>query len=605
MDPFPSVARIYSLVRQEEKQQEIHTLSNTVPEAAALNFQRQNYRQSQPHNSGKFGKEQASNQPFNNKPQGPTHQNGKLSPYCDHCKTVGHYKETCYKIHGYPPKNFHANAISAVIAPHSAANAPHSAAPLTFTMDQYSKLLSGRIAEFSMEQNINLAANDGSRRGSWVRTKDEITQISTGMQQAWSTHSPHCTESGLQAWRSETCWALVHCLVHREARHGSRLPPQPLQGSSPSATKSAKDGGSFTGVQNQSLGVQNRSSSPAWCYDGVKPCENDAALKERAIEIIVRAHNEIKLIEFKPSIIAASALLLSSHELFPLQFSAFKASISSCEYEKLLKCFDTMQEMVEMEEGFDSMSMSMSSSTRTPVSVLDYKCSSKSSVSQRTTTTTAVMLLIQATCDGGLHMFVVHGGHLQLLQYSSFRLLFGCSLDVSLFLATVFALPFIYAKRLQAIWSLFINLMSRLHPSSSGQLSSSSSADDLEAQQPVTPPVEQNQRQFWLQWRNIVMAFCFTSALEIALLFAQTKSQLPLSFYILSLAILLTFLCLFVANFIGPHFTNTAQVLEKIAALLFATTVVFTIAIPLPLILKCVIWALYAIALFAVLLLRT
>ncbi|KAK1556580.1 hypothetical protein Q3G72_008080 [Acer saccharum] len=115
------------------------------------------------------------------------------------------------------------------------------------------------------------------------------------------------------------------------------------------------------------------------------------ALKDRAIEIIFRAHNEIKLIEFKPSIIAASALLLSSHELFPLQFSAFKASISSCEYvnkEKLLKCFDTMQEMVELEEGFDSMSMS--SSTRTPVSVLDYKCSSKSSVSQRTTATTAM-----------------------------------------------------------------------------------------------------------------------------------------------------------------------------------------------------------------------
>ncbi|TXG72762.1 hypothetical protein EZV62_001341 [Acer yangbiense] len=163
---------------------------------------------------------------------------------------------------------------------------------------------------------------------------------------------------------------------------------------------------------------------------------------------------------------------------------------------------------------------------------------------------------------------------------------------------------------LQEIYSLLINLMSRIHPtsdppSSSGQLSSSSSADDLEAQQPVTAPVvvvEQNHSQFWLQWRNIVMAFCFSSALEIALLFAQTKSQLPLSFYILSLAILLTFLCLFVANFIGPHFTNTAQLLEKIAALLVATTVVFTIAIPLPLILKCVIWVLYAVALFAVLL---
>ncbi|KAK3183323.1 hypothetical protein Dsin_030609 [Dipteronia sinensis] len=154
---------------------------------------------------------------------------------------------------------------------------------------------------------------------------------------------------------------------------------------------------------------------------------------------------------------------------------------------------------------------------------------------------------------------------------------------------------------LQAIWSLFINLMSRLHPTSDDP-PSSSSADDLEAQQQPVVVVEQNHSQFWLQWRNIAMAFCFTSALEIALLFAQTNSQLSVSFYILSLAILLTFLCLFVANFIGPHFTNTAQVLEKIAVLLVVTTVVFTIAIPLPLILKCVIWAFYAIALFAVLL---
>ncbi|KAK2642892.1 hypothetical protein Ddye_024655 [Dipteronia dyeriana] len=148
---------------------------------------------------------------------------------------------------------------------------------------------------------------------------------------------------------------------------------------------------------------------------------------------------------------------------------------------------------------------------------------------------------------------------------------------------------------IQAI--LLINLMSRLRPSSSN-------ADDLEAQQPVTAP-EQNHSQLWLQWRDIVLEFCFTSPLKIALLFAQTNSQLPLSFYILSLAILLTFLCLFVANFIGPHFTNAAQVLEKITAMLVASTVVFTIAIPLPLILKCVIWALYAIALSLLLLLRT
>ncbi|TXG70440.1 hypothetical protein EZV62_005375 [Acer yangbiense] len=150
MDPFPSVAKIYSLVRQEEKQQEIHALSNLIPEAAALNFQRTNFRHSQPHTNGKSGKDQVPNQFSNNvanqfsssNPHGSTHRNGKPRPYCDHCKTVGHYKATCYKIHGYPPKNFHAHAVTA-------GPAPNSAAPLTFTMDQYSKLLSSVEILFS------------------------------------------------------------------------------------------------------------------------------------------------------------------------------------------------------------------------------------------------------------------------------------------------------------------------------------------------------------------------------------------------------------------------------------------------------------------------
>ncbi|KAK1577596.1 hypothetical protein Q3G72_023060 [Acer saccharum] len=143
MDPFPSVAKVYSLVRKEEKQQEIHALSNLVPEAAALNFQRTNFRNSQHHTNGKSGKDQVPNQYSNHvpnqfsngNPHGSTHRNGKPRPYCDHCKIVGHYKATCYKIHGYPPKNFHAHAVTA-------GPPPNSAAPLTFTMDQYSKLMS-------------------------------------------------------------------------------------------------------------------------------------------------------------------------------------------------------------------------------------------------------------------------------------------------------------------------------------------------------------------------------------------------------------------------------------------------------------------------------
>jgi cyclin D6 len=41
---------------------------------------------------------------------------------------------------------------------------------------------------------------------------------------------------------------------------------------------------------------------------------------------------EIKFLEFKPSIIAASALLVASNERFPLQFPCFKFSIYSCEF---------------------------------------------------------------------------------------------------------------------------------------------------------------------------------------------------------------------------------------------------------------------------------
>ncbi|KAG6754777.1 hypothetical protein POTOM_040571 [Populus tomentosa] len=77
-------------------------------------------------------------------------------------------------------------------------------------------------------------------------------------------------------------------------------------------------------------------------------------LKDRATEIIFKAQNEIKLLKFKPSIIAASALLVASKELLPLQFPSFKFSISAFECvneENLLNCFDTLQEMVENENG--------------------------------------------------------------------------------------------------------------------------------------------------------------------------------------------------------------------------------------------------------------
>lgn len=80
------------------------------------------------------------------------------------------------------------------------------------------------------------------------------------------------------------------------------------------------------------------------------------ALRSRATEIIFKAQNgtsgdifhvcdmshfitweisssfitAINTLEFNPSILAASALLSASHELFPLQFPCFRKAVSSC-----------------------------------------------------------------------------------------------------------------------------------------------------------------------------------------------------------------------------------------------------------------------------------
>ncbi|KAK6141129.1 hypothetical protein DH2020_025120 [Rehmannia glutinosa] len=94
------------------------------------------------------------------------------------------------------------------------------------------------------------------------------------------------------------------------------------------------------------------------------------ALSDRAIEVILRAQNDIKLLDFKPSIISASALVAAVQELFPLQLPCFINTVSSCGYvnkEKLFKCCNLMKEVAAMDESaFD-----MASSSCTPDNVLD------------------------------------------------------------------------------------------------------------------------------------------------------------------------------------------------------------------------------------------
>ncbi|KAF9670879.1 hypothetical protein SADUNF_Sadunf13G0115000 [Salix dunnii] len=103
------------------------------------------------------------------------------------------------------------------------------------------------------------------------------------------------------------------------------------------------------------------------------------ALKARASEIIFKAQNDIDLLEFKPSLIAASALLYASHELFPMQFLCFRKAISNCSYvnkENLLQCYNAMQEIAM--DGYRSQ-FDMVSSSDTTVNVLDQYFSSSES----------------------------------------------------------------------------------------------------------------------------------------------------------------------------------------------------------------------------------
>ncbi|KAK4368353.1 hypothetical protein RND71_012145 [Anisodus tanguticus] len=97
----------------------------------------------------------------------------------------------------------------------------------------------------------------------------------------------------------------------------------------------------------------------------------ELSLEDRASDIIFSSRYEIKLLEYKPSILAASAFLCAAHELIPQQVSFFLDAINSkCEHmnkEELLNCWTVMREIIIDE---------VSSSSLTPNSVLDQESTS-------------------------------------------------------------------------------------------------------------------------------------------------------------------------------------------------------------------------------------
>ncbi|KAK0596272.1 hypothetical protein LWI29_014234 [Acer saccharum] len=120
MEPFPSIQRIYNMVRQEEKQQEIHDRSIPTIDSPALQASKPSFRPS--------GKRQR--------------------PFCEHCNKHGHTLATCFQIHGFPNKQVKTSTPTSSTSATSATQ---------LTPAQYTKLLAILAKEESGGSSAHLA----------------------------------------------------------------------------------------------------------------------------------------------------------------------------------------------------------------------------------------------------------------------------------------------------------------------------------------------------------------------------------------------------------------------------------------------------------------
>lgn len=98
------------------------------------------------------------------------------------------------------------------------------------------------------------------------------------------------------------------------------------------------------------------------------------AVMSRAIELILSTTGEIDFMEYRPSAIAAAALLCAAEEVVPLQAVHYKRALSSSitdvDKDKMFGCYNLIQETI-IEGGCYWTPMSLQSTEKTPVGVLD------------------------------------------------------------------------------------------------------------------------------------------------------------------------------------------------------------------------------------------
>ncbi|KAK9133727.1 hypothetical protein Scep_013255 [Stephania cephalantha] len=103
------------------------------------------------------------------------------------------------------------------------------------------------------------------------------------------------------------------------------------------------------------------------------------ALKARATEVLFKIQHETKMLGFRPSVAAASALLHASHELLPSQF---RNAILSCAYvdqDELTDCSNAIEDAMVDSGCEEVMRLDTLSCSDTPRNVLDRHYSSSES----------------------------------------------------------------------------------------------------------------------------------------------------------------------------------------------------------------------------------
>ena len=134
-DPLPPIGNVFSLVIQEEAQREI--VVNHIP---SLNS-----------NNMVFAVNSTTKNTTNGKSRNPK----KERPQCAHCNLLGHTKDKCYKLVGYPPNYFKNKPQQTVNQVTDHDESPSQGATNTLSAAQCQQLISLLTKQLNTENNVD------------------------------------------------------------------------------------------------------------------------------------------------------------------------------------------------------------------------------------------------------------------------------------------------------------------------------------------------------------------------------------------------------------------------------------------------------------------